>query len=185
MLKRDAITLFATGNVDSASAPTLCRLMRDVVVDAACGRDHTLALTSAGGLFAWGCNKDGRLGLGHTQTLYEPNMYCRSLVIVCLMPLFIIMHRIPSQGLAATSVAAGWDHSGAIIGGRVYMWGRGVKGQLGDGEAQSKKQVLDNLTLKSSRCNTFAAFSCYIFRRDDAGVREREMWQARLLTCLP
>jgi alpha-tubulin suppressor-like RCC1 family protein len=67
--------VFTAGNVDSASVPTLCRLMRDAVADVACGRDHTLALTSAGGLFAWGCNKDGRLGLGHTQTVYEPNMY--------------------------------------------------------------------------------------------------------------
>jgi alpha-tubulin suppressor-like RCC1 family protein len=47
--------------------------MREKTVDVACGRDHTLALTLTGSLFAWGSNKDGRLGVGHTQTLYEPD----------------------------------------------------------------------------------------------------------------
>lgn len=45
------------------------------------------------------------------------------------------------QGLVATCVAAGWDHSGAVIDGSVYTWGRGVKGQLGDGEDKSRKQA--------------------------------------------
>jgi alpha-tubulin suppressor-like RCC1 family protein len=66
------------GNTDSVAVPTFCRLMRDAAADVACGKDHTLALTSTGGLFAWGSNKDGRLGLGHTQTLYEPSRFVLS-----------------------------------------------------------------------------------------------------------
>ena len=133
--------LHTPGNVESVSVPTFCRLMRDIACDVACGKDHTLALTSTGGLLAWGCNKDGRLGLGHTQTLYEPNRsrlpraHVSYAISQCL-------RSVPLQGMAASCVSAGWDHSSAVIDGRAYTWGRGVKGQLGDGEGQSKKQVM-------------------------------------------
>jgi len=58
---------------------------------------------------------------------------------------------IPLQGLAATCVSAGWDHSAAVIGGRACTWGRGVKGQLGDGEGQSKKQVMQTAGFGAER----------------------------------
>ena len=70
------------GNTDSVAVPTFCRAMRDAAADVACGKDHTLALTCTGGLFAWGSNKDGRLGLGHTQTLYEPSRFVPSLAYI-------------------------------------------------------------------------------------------------------
>ena len=38
-------------------------------------------------------------------------------------------------------MSAGWDHSAAVVDGAVFTWGRGVKGQLGDGLRQSKKLV--------------------------------------------
>jgi hypothetical protein len=66
-----------------------------------------------------------------SSTLKFPYRNCA----YCLMP------SIPLHGLVATCVSAGWDHSGAVVDGRVYTWGRGVKGQLGDGLRQSKKMV--------------------------------------------
>ena len=115
--------------------------MREKTVDVACGRDHTLALTSAGSLFAWGSNKDGRLGVGHTQTLYEPD---RLSLLLTRLPRALTPYRtrsVPLQGGVATCVSAGWDHSAAVVDGAVFTWGRGVKGQLGDGLRQSKKLV--------------------------------------------
>ena len=53
------------------------------------------------------------------------------------------MRSVLMEGLVASCVAAGWDHSAAVIGSRVYTWGRGTMGQLGDGECQSRKQALD------------------------------------------
>ena len=35
-----------------------------IVVQIACGKKHTLALTNNGELYAWGSNSDGQLGLG-------------------------------------------------------------------------------------------------------------------------
>jgi hypothetical protein len=69
------------------------------------------------------------------------------------------MLSIPLHGLVASCVAAGWDHSAAIINGRVYTWGRGVKGQLGDAGCQSRKQARDltNFTFQLRSLLTRAA----------------------------
>jgi len=37
-----------------------------------CGRAHSLAVTAAGGLWVWGCGKNGRLGLGSSFDEPEP-----------------------------------------------------------------------------------------------------------------
>lgn len=86
------------GNVDSVSIPTFCRNLREAIVDVACGRDHTLALSSTGILFAWGSNKDGRLGVGHTQTLYEPNMCVHSRYSALRALQFIVFYAQCSHG---------------------------------------------------------------------------------------
>lgn len=38
----------------------------------ACGKEHTLALTDGGILYAWGANELGQLGLGHTKPVDRP-----------------------------------------------------------------------------------------------------------------
>ncbi len=42
------------------------------VVSVACGEAHTLALTAAGAIFAWGFCNFGQLGLGFTSDTFEP-----------------------------------------------------------------------------------------------------------------
>ncbi len=173
-------TLFDTGNVDSVSIPTLCRHMREPIVDIACGKDHTLALSSTGSLFAWGSNKDGRLGLGHTQTLYEPNRCSAFNVKICALrddSFHCFVCSIPLQGLVATCVAAGWDHSGAVIDGSVYTWGRGVKGQLGDGEGKSRKQAGCPVAIRSILTHARPAVARFASGRRRPHVSKRTMWQ--------
>ncbi len=82
----------------------------------ACGYDHTLAVTEAGELWAWGEGAQGRLGLNDGQERLVPT-------------------RVDPQHFAhapISTVAAGFDHSAAVSsGGALYTWGRGRQGPLG------------------------------------------------------
>uniref|UniRef100_A0A8C9U1I0 HECT-type E3 ubiquitin transferase n=1 Tax=Scleropages formosus TaxID=113540 RepID=A0A8C9U1I0_SCLFO len=42
------------------------------VEDIAVGSEHVLALSSTGDVYAWGCNCEGQLGLGHSSPVKEP-----------------------------------------------------------------------------------------------------------------
>ncbi|XP_048876533.1 probable E3 ubiquitin-protein ligase HERC1 isoform X3 [Brienomyrus brachyistius] len=42
------------------------------VEDIAVGSEHVLALSSTGDVYAWGCNCEGQLGLGHSNPVKEP-----------------------------------------------------------------------------------------------------------------
>ncbi|XP_039629608.1 probable E3 ubiquitin-protein ligase HERC1 isoform X4 [Polypterus senegalus] len=44
------------------------------IKDIAVGAEHTLALSSAGDVYAWGSNSEGQLGLGHTNHVREPTL---------------------------------------------------------------------------------------------------------------
>ncbi|XP_033623860.1 protein RCC2 [Fukomys damarensis] len=77
------------GDTKRAEAPRLIEgLSHEVIVLAACGRNHTLALTETGSVFAFGENKMGQLGLGNqTDAVPSPaqvtgaqRLLCRSVV---------------------------------------------------------------------------------------------------------
>ena len=79
-----------------------------------CGDRFTLALTSAGELWAWGHNLFGQLGLGHTLQQTSP----------------------VRVGSASdwTALAAGSSHTLALrANGTLWAWGLNSSGQLGDG----------------------------------------------------
>ncbi|CAN9504281.1 unnamed protein product [Ophioblennius macclurei] len=44
------------------------------IEDVAVGCEHVLALSITGDVYAWGCNSEGQLGLGHTNTVKEPTL---------------------------------------------------------------------------------------------------------------
>ncbi|XP_057674688.1 probable E3 ubiquitin-protein ligase HERC1 isoform X1 [Corythoichthys intestinalis] len=44
------------------------------IEDVALGCEHVLALSSTGDVYAWGCNSDGQLGLGHSNPVKEPTL---------------------------------------------------------------------------------------------------------------
>jgi alpha-tubulin suppressor-like RCC1 family protein len=82
----------------------------------AAGGRHTLAVTRAGELLAWGYNFDGQLGDGTTTGRGTP--------VRVILP----------GGAKAVAVAAGSSHSLAVTTtGMVYAWGSNEYGQLGDG----------------------------------------------------
>ncbi|MCN9243593.1 Ig-like domain repeat protein [Streptomyces sp. RY43-2] len=87
-------------------------------VAVAAGNDsrHSLALTSDGGVLAWGLNSSGQLGDGTTTNRLTP--------VEALLPV----------GTQVTAISAGNVHSLALASdGRVLAWGGNTFGQLGDG----------------------------------------------------
>lgn len=86
------------------------------IVQIACGRAHTLALTSSRDAWGWGAGVDGQLGNGQLVDIPVPE-------------------RIASlQELDVRAVACGFDFSMCVtMSGEVLSWGRGDYGQLGQG----------------------------------------------------
>lgn len=88
-----------------------------------CGGFHTMALTSAGKVFTFGCGGNGRLGHGDTSTHTVP---CQ----------------IPSERFLGASIAyvcAGYCHSAAVTWrGGVWTWGWGGCGQLGHNDERDQ-----------------------------------------------
>ena len=87
------------------------------VVAVAAAKHHTLACTDAGEVFAWGCNRDGRLGVPGCDTAATPRRVSS------------LAGRVRVVALAAAnrhSVALGAD-------GAVFTWGSNSFGQLGYG----------------------------------------------------
>jgi alpha-tubulin suppressor-like RCC1 family protein len=105
------ITDFATATPAPVDLPVGTR-----VTAVATDYDHGLAVTSDGGVFAWGQNGDGQLGDGSTTNSYPP------------VPVDL------PAGTRITAVAAGGDYSLAVTSdGRLLAWGDNNYGQLGDG----------------------------------------------------
>ncbi|GIL87512.1 hypothetical protein Vretimale_1578 [Volvox reticuliferus] len=92
----------------------------DPVTAVAAGGHHTLALTTAGEVWAWGMAGEGQLGIGEPSSgegrQVEPRMV-RSL-----------------SGAGLVALAAGDHHSMALTArGELFTWGRGDQGALGHG----------------------------------------------------
>jgi alpha-tubulin suppressor-like RCC1 family protein len=105
------------GTTTNSSTPVAVNLPSGTTVTAiAGGRAHSLALTSAGQVLAWGYNASGQLGNGTTIGSLTP-------VVVSL----------PS-GTTVTAIGGGQYHSLALTStGQVLAWGYNYWGQLGNG----------------------------------------------------
>lgn len=93
----------------------------DPIVNAACGRSHTLLVTKSGACYAAGLNSSGQLGIGSVPNTREPNVVKWTRVTIP-----------PNEKVV--SVAAGADFSvWACASGSLYSAGNGQYGQLGNG----------------------------------------------------
>ncbi|WP_232345813.1 RCC1 domain-containing protein [Bifidobacterium sp. W8120] len=105
---------------DPASPNDASKGLKAIQVSA--GTDHSLAVGSDGYAYAWGYNSDGRLG-NNTKT----DSYVPARVRDPSSPTDA------SQGLKATQVSAGLDHSLAVgSDGYAYAWGTNWFGGLGN-----------------------------------------------------
>ncbi|XP_076160766.1 RCC1 and BTB domain containing protein claret isoform X2 [Ptiloglossa arizonensis] len=95
-------------------------IMELEVLSVSCGHCHTLAVTN-NGVYAWGSNQFGQLGLGKI-------LQCSSPELITSLAQEIIVDAV-----------AGQYHSVALTAdGRVFTWGWGVHGQLGHGSTDKK-----------------------------------------------
>lgn len=90
------------------------------VLFVAAGKAHSLAITEAGEVLAWGANEDGLLGTG-----------------------WVTKQLVPKQidiGTGAKAIAAGWHHSIVLTeDGDVLTWGGNEYGQLGNGSKMPQR----------------------------------------------
>ncbi|KAJ8605836.1 hypothetical protein CTAYLR_000611 [Chrysophaeum taylorii] len=119
---------------------------RVVVRAVACGSEHSAALSTSGGCYAWGDNSHGQLGLGDTKNRAKPE-------------------RVKNlDRVFAASVGCGTFHS--MVAGReaeewvVYAWGRGLNGALGIEGPPEKKNELVPVEVGSLRGLETEQISC-------------------------
>jgi hypothetical protein len=93
-----------------------------MITKAAAGENHSLALTSAGHIYAWGSNSFGQLGF--------PTKFKQTPASSRMSPKRIDTFK--GDQYVMVEIAAGSSHSASIsASGHVYTWGSNKKGQLG------------------------------------------------------
>lgn len=112
------------GSTNNSSVPTAVQTVGTpmagrTITAVAGGENHSLALDSAGLLYAWGRGAEGQLGTGGTDA---------SLVPVAVTP----------AGGGFTAIAAGFGHCVALgKDNKVYAWGRNSRGEAGTGSTST------------------------------------------------
>ncbi|WP_018587428.1 Ig-like domain repeat protein [Salinispora arenicola] len=134
-----------TGNNLNSSVPITVALPPDTTVVAiAADHGHSLALTSAGAVLAWGANNVGQLGNGNTFNSNTP-------VTVNLPP-----------GTTVATIAAGTNHSLAITStGAALAWGGNGNGQLGNNSTATSLEPIAVTLPPSTTITAIAAGSSY------------------------
>lgn len=112
------------GDIDDR--PLLCQVPFPALVkQVSCGWNHTLAITEAG-LYVWGSNSFGQLGIGKIGGCITRPTLCESFA-----------------KQQAVSIAAGLRHSAVALGdGSVWCCGANKKGQLGLGKPGNSQATL-------------------------------------------
>ncbi|XP_069509645.1 probable E3 ubiquitin-protein ligase HERC4 [Ambystoma mexicanum] len=140
--------LAAAGQLGFQGAEEPIRVPRNIkslsevpVVQIACGRNHSLALTKASEVYSWGQNKYGQLGLGAEPKKLSSPQLVNSLA-----------------GIPFAQLAAGGGHSFALtLSGAVFGWGRNKFGQLGLSDENDRNMPA---LLKSLRSQKIVHISC-------------------------
>ncbi|XP_059521644.1 E3 ISG15--protein ligase HERC5-like isoform X2 [Myotis daubentonii] len=111
------------GHTDNEDRPSLIEALDNQKVEfLACGGSHTALLTEDGLLFTFGAGKHGQLGHNSTQNELKP----------CLVAELL--------GNRVTQIACGRRHTLAYVSdlGKVFSFGSGKEGQLGNGGTQNQ-----------------------------------------------
>ena len=113
-----------TGNQDDRTEPTeVVGLLGVTITFVAAGFNHSVAVSGEGGIFTWGLGYDGRLGHGGQEIELQP----RNVEAGCFGADTVVQ------------AAAGAGHTAAVTAeGRLYTWGDGFFGQLGQGTREMR-----------------------------------------------
>lgn len=101
----------------------------------AAGGRHT-CLIAAGVTYCWGRDVSGQLGVGNTGTLNVPR------------PRLVVQDAGALGGKSVTNLAAGAFRTCVSAGGRVFCWGLGANGQIGDGTQQNRARPTESVFLR-------------------------------------
>lgn len=120
---------YALGTGSAETARAVARVetlaMRDVRC-VATNKVHALAVDGEGRLFAWGCSRDGALGLGRART----DAATRDAVVAA--EVFPTLVRAFGRNVRVVRVSAGLAHSACVTAnGDAYTWGCARLGRLG------------------------------------------------------
>ncbi|XP_055373246.1 probable E3 ubiquitin-protein ligase HERC4 isoform X2 [Condylostylus longicornis] len=140
----------------SQSSPKIIKLLATRnVIQIACGKYHSLALTNNGDLYAWGGNSYGQIGNGVTSEKVTKPTLVSSL-----------------SGLPISFIGCGGFHSFILSkSGAVYGWGKNTFGQLGINDETSKNHPTQLKTLRSLRVRYISCGEDFsVFLTADGGV---------------
>jgi alpha-tubulin suppressor-like RCC1 family protein len=125
----------------TSAVPITVKVPKGVTVTTVrAGCDDSVALTSAGGVLAWGNNTFGEVGDGTTKKRGTP-----------------VSVKLP-KGTKATAVRAGCDDNIALTrAGAVLAWGLGTQGELGNGKAKSSDVPVEVKLPKDAKVKAISA----------------------------
>ena len=123
----------------------------ETIVDVSGGQDHSLAVSSAGHVFAWGSGKNGKLGLQDKDIKDE----------MALTPTLVTA----LQGVEVAAVSCGESHSVVLDkAGRVYTWGFGGSWFSGGGllghnsnDEEAKPRLVESLVAEGVQVKAVTA----------------------------
>lgn len=128
-------------NCNDAFLPSPIEFLSGVKIKSvSCGDTHTLVITDDGKLLSFGRNQNGQLGIGTTDDSYQPQEVSA-------------LH-----GKFVTAISCGAEHSICCTQeGKVYSWGWGRYGNIGDGETIDRHTPvavtsLDGLKIEKVAC---------------------------------
>lgn len=136
-----------------ALKPMRADLVAPAIVSLSAGSQHTCGLTVTGAGYCWGNNGVGQLGNGTRSYDFQSNILSPSPTATEVVGLTDIVQ-----------ISAGYYHTCAIDGSwRVYCWGSGMIGELGDRGANSPALLSPAEAVIISSAESIAAgsqFSC-------------------------
>ncbi|KAK9891763.1 hypothetical protein WA026_016561 [Henosepilachna vigintioctopunctata] len=125
------------------------------IVQIACGRFHSVALTNNGEILCWGGNSFAELGLGYTSP-YESSPKCVTSL----------------EGIPFALISCGSYHTFALSkSGSVFGWGKNTHGQLGVNDTTNKLLPTQLRSLRSIKVRYITCGDDFsIFLTMDGGV---------------
>ena len=101
------------------------------IVDIACssGAYHCIVLDSNGQAFSWGHNRVGQLGFDPKSELMKNKIEIDAINSKDICPLLVLPKKI-NYPYPIFKIMSGWGHSGIISNGKLFLFGRGMEGQL-------------------------------------------------------
>lgn len=156
--------LLGTGNANSSETPVVVPGLPPIR-SISCGAFHSVALSCDGRVFSWGKGANGRLGLGGNSDQNKP---------ACISDF---------DGMEISSVSCGDEHSGAVVGGSVFCWGKNRHGELGmesyNIHAQESSPTPVHDLLDDTMCSIpriFPRFFVPIHLPSGPHLRRSELW---------